>query len=104
MTEKQERLVELLREMFQLEHSELDFGIYRIMNAKSEEIDTFLEKELIASIREEFASEDNQALQEELKKLVKTLEDAGVNPDESPKVQELRQKLEDLGDINALED
>jgi len=34
MSEKFERLRQLLRELFQLDHPELDFGLYRIMQAK----------------------------------------------------------------------
>ncbi len=32
MNEKQEKLIKLLEDMFQLNQTDLDFGIYRIMN------------------------------------------------------------------------
>ena len=38
-----ETLKELLRELFQFDNAELDFGIYRIMNHKRAEIDRFLD-------------------------------------------------------------
>jgi len=34
----QKKLLKILNAMFQLDQSDLDFGIYRIMNAKSKEI------------------------------------------------------------------
>ena len=42
--EKFDLLKSLLREMFQLDRGDLDFGIYRIMNMKADEIETFLDK------------------------------------------------------------
>ena len=42
-----EKLKTLLAELFQLDQAELDFGIYRIMNAKREEITRFLNNDLL---------------------------------------------------------
>lgn len=42
----------LLRELFMFDRADLDFGIYRIMNAKREEIERFLEKDLLPQVRE----------------------------------------------------
>lgn len=53
--EKSEKLIEILKEIFQLDQSDLDFGIYRIMNLKSKEIESFLEKELLNSITKKFS-------------------------------------------------
>lgn len=44
-----------LREMFQIDQAELDFGIYRIMNTRSEEVDRFLDNDLLPQIREALA-------------------------------------------------
>ena len=38
-TEKFDRLKAILREMFQLDRGDLDFGLYRIMNLKAKEIE-----------------------------------------------------------------
>jgi len=43
---KQEQLQEILYEMFQMGNSDLDFGIYRIMNIKHSEITQFFDKKL----------------------------------------------------------
>ena len=47
MSQNLERLKGLLAEMFQLDQAELDFGIYRIMNTKREEIVRFLDRDLL---------------------------------------------------------
>ena len=46
-TEKFDRLKTILREMFQLDRGDLDFGLYRIMNLKAKEIEEFLDNELL---------------------------------------------------------
>ena len=41
--QQRERLIGLLKELFQLDQPDLDFGFYRIMHAKSGEVSDFLE-------------------------------------------------------------
>jgi adenine-specific DNA-methyltransferase len=41
-----ERFQSLLKELFQFEASDLDFGIYRILNYKREQIKDFIENRL----------------------------------------------------------
>jgi adenine-specific DNA-methyltransferase len=48
---KRQQLISKLREMFQMDQADLDFGIYRIMNAKRDEINQFLEKDLLPTLR-----------------------------------------------------
>jgi len=50
MTDQYKRLVATLQEIFQLDQAELDFGIYRIMNQKRDEITDFLENRLLAQV------------------------------------------------------
>lgn len=52
----QERLTSLLQDMFQLNEPELDFGLYKIMHAKSERVNAFIEVDLPKIIRETLAS------------------------------------------------
>ena len=40
-----------LREMFQLDRGDLDFGIYRIMNMKRQEVEDFLDNQLLPQVR-----------------------------------------------------
>lgn len=46
MNENQKKLLKVLEEMFQFDQADLDFGIYRIMSMKREEIKKFLYKDL----------------------------------------------------------
>jgi len=102
-----EKLRSLLQELFQLDQADLDFGIYRIMNTKRDEVVRFLDKDLLPQVKEAFGqykSADKSVLQGELDKLMASVENAGMNPDESPKVKELRQRLaESAVDVMALE-
>lgn len=102
-----EKLRRLLEELFQLDQADLDFGIYRIMNQKRDEIVTFLDKDLLPQVKESFShykSADKATLQKELDKLVENVTSAGMNPDESPKVQDLRTQIADSAvDVTALE-
>ena len=102
-----EKLRGLLQELFQLDQADLDFGIYRIMNQKRDEVVRFLDKDLLPQVQEAFKqyrSADKSVLQGELDKLEANITSAGMNPDESPKVKELRQRLiESAVDVTALE-
>ena len=51
-SDKQQKLINLLRELFQLNQPDLDFGLYRIMHAKSREIEKFLNEDLLATIQQ----------------------------------------------------
>jgi adenine-specific DNA-methyltransferase len=37
-----DRLISLLKELFRFDKAELDFGIYRIMNQRKDEIEKFI--------------------------------------------------------------
>ena len=106
MSENLTKLKAILREMFQLDQADLDFGIYRIMNQKREEIEQFLDRDLLPQVKTAFAQfegEDLQAVRDELDKLKKTLDDAGVVADASPKFQALQAKLSQSVDVTNLE-
>lgn len=106
MSANLDKLRRLLAELFQLDQADLDFGIYRIMNAKRDEITRFLESELLPQVKEAFQhyrSADKAALQEELDKTIEGARAAGFDPELSPKVKELREKLAAAVDVTALE-
>lgn len=50
MNVKAEKFINLLKEIFEVDKSDLDFGIYRIMNHKRDVINKFLEEDLINEI------------------------------------------------------
>lgn len=49
-----EKFQSLLRELFQFDHADLDFGIYRILNYKRNEIEYFINSRLPEMIQESF--------------------------------------------------
>jgi len=102
-----EKLKSKLAELFQLDQADLDFGIYRIMNAKREEITKFLEDDLLPQVKkafEEYKPSDKAEIQKELDKVIKSVREAGMDPEQSPKVKALREKLtSETIDIPALE-
>lgn len=106
MSENLNKLKAILREMFQLDQADLDFGIYRIMNQKRDEILQFLNCDLLPQVKMAFASfqgDDLQSVRVEMDKLKKTLEDAGVVAETTPKYQALQAKLAQSVDVTALE-
>lgn len=104
---KFKKLVTLLRELFQLDQPDLDFGIYRIMHAKAGEVTQFLERDLLPQVRDAFASyqpADKAALQAELAKAIEQAQSLGADPETLPKVKELHQRIANESvDIGALE-
>ncbi len=52
MSDAFSRLQDLLRQLFQFESKELDFGIYRIMNHKRGEIEHFIHNGLADTVEE----------------------------------------------------
>ena len=49
-----EKVKGLLKELFQFDNQDLDFGIYRIMNFKRKEIEKFIDEGLIAAAEKQF--------------------------------------------------
>lgn len=105
-----EKVRRLLRELFQFDAADLDFGIYRILNFRRKEIERFIEKDLIEAVEAEF-KEYARAGMEELKKEVErlraeiirdfgegTIDEQGVvrKHSDAPKVQEYVKKVEEL--------
>jgi adenine-specific DNA-methyltransferase len=67
-----EALKEKLREIFQFENEDLDFGIYRIMNYKRKEIEKFIEDELINEIKKQLelvSEEEISKIKEDFEKV-----------------------------------
>lgn len=107
MTQKFEKLKTLLKELFQLDQPDLDFGLYRIMHAKSAEVTQFLDKDLLPQVAEAFKlyrTADKAELEKELAKAVVQAHSLGAEPETLPKVKELRAKLaNEAVDVGSLE-
>ena len=50
MSEYRQKLQNLLRELFQFDSADLDFGIYAVMNTKLDEVEHFIEHDLLDAI------------------------------------------------------
>ena len=107
MKNNYDKLIGLLKELFQFDRADLDFGIFRIMNQKRDEISAFLEKDLLPQVEKAFSEHqvaDVINFEEKLKKTIKHAKEAGYDPEESPKIKELREKILSYGvDVKALE-
>jgi adenine-specific DNA-methyltransferase len=102
-----EKLKAKLAELFQLDQADLDFGIYRIMNARREEIIEFLDRDLLPQVQEalgEYKPSDRAEIQKQLDEAVQQARTLGAEPETLPKIKELRTRLaEDAVDLTALE-
>ena len=107
MSQKYEKLKGLLRELFQLDQPDLDFGIYRILHARAEEVTRFLDQDLLPQVKAAFAQyqlADKATLEEELAEAIKQARALGADPETLPKVKELRTRLAEAAvDLEALE-
>jgi adenine-specific DNA-methyltransferase len=101
---KYDDLVRKLKEIFQIDRPELDFGVYRILNARVGEINDYLENRLKAKVAESLAvsgASNLEGLQRELKEKEAQYRSDGIDPDTVPKIKELRQKVTELGSGGA---
>ena len=105
-SERFSRLVKLLKELFQLDKPDLDFGFYRIMHAKEAEVTRFLEVDLLPKVRsafQQYRSADRGMLEQQLTEAESDARGLGFDPDKAPKVQELREAIDAGTDVDALE-
>ena len=93
-----ERFIELLQAMFQLDKPELDFGLYKIMHAKSDEIRAFLESDLLGIVHEAFGEADQariaEARAEYEAKVQQALDFGAADPEQTQPVKEAKAALE----------
>lgn len=93
-----ERLIKLLKELFQLDQPELDFGLYRIMHAKSHQITQFLETDLLKEIQDAFGKADESRVAKAQADYDNAIEQArnfgAPNPEETPAAKKAFAQLE----------
>jgi adenine-specific DNA-methyltransferase len=97
---------ETMKKVLMLDQADLDFGIYRIMNLKRNEIENYLNNDLKAQVTASItANSDGKSasLHQKLSQLIETLSGAGVDPESSPKVKELREMIAASGNSEDLE-
>lgn len=106
MSTKYDRLKNLLLELFQLDKPDLDFGIYRVMHARAAEISGFLDGDLLPQVRQALAVYDqgNHAhLEADLNEARANATELGIDPEQTPRVVELRAQLADASKADAIE-
>ena len=96
-----DRLKSLLREMFQLDRGDLDFGLYRIMKLKSAEIAAFLDEDLLPQVKTKLdltSAQEREALTKVLENAREQAEASGYDPDRnpSPKIVEMSLRLAEM--------
>jgi adenine-specific DNA-methyltransferase len=100
------KLIATLQEVFMLDKAELDFGIYRIMNQKRKDINQFLQVDLLPQVQQllaESLSIDKVGLQKEMDEAIKAAQALGADPDTLPKVKELKARLGEAANVEAIE-
>ncbi len=99
--DKLDRLKALLREMFQLDRGDLDFGIYRIMNLKAAEITAFLDHDLLPQVKEKLnltSAEETASLEAQLDTARESARKLEIDPDTDalPAIRRLQQRLAEM--------
>ena len=92
----QTELIKKLQEIFQIDRADLDFGIYRILNSRSQEIGDYLQNKLPAKIQAAFSASGQTQIdgwKRELAEAEKAAADLGATPADLPKVKELKGKI-----------
>lgn len=106
MNERMVRFIELLNQMFELDKSDLDFGIYRILNIRRKEIQKFFTEGLPKQIRETlepFAQGNKDELRKQIAEIEQQAAAFGASPENNPKYKELKAQLQQGTDLSALE-
>ena len=103
-----ERLTALLREMFQLDRGDLDFGLYRIIKLQAGEITAFLDRDLLPQVKTEMdlsGAGELAALQAQLESARESASRLGIDPDANapPAVVELQRRVAELRQDAAAE-
>lgn len=95
-----------LAKVFMLDHAELDFGIYRIMNQKRKEIEDYLNNTLAAEVKH--VLEDNMSsrvneLRTQLRDAENNARSLGIDPNNVPSIQTLKQQIATEGSPEDME-
>lgn len=76
-----DRLINKLKELFQLDQPDLDFGFYKVMHAKAEQVSDFINNDLLKIISDAFGSVDDSqktGLKAAYEKAIETAKEFGV--------------------------
>lgn len=101
------RLLKKLSELFQLDQPDLDFGFYRIMHTKAQEVQDFIGTDLLKIVTDAFGDVDEAQkaeLQAAYEKSIQTAKDFGApNPEETEPVKKAKAALDAVKDTASAE-
>ena len=108
MTEQLERFITLLKGIFELDKSDLDFGIYRIMNIRKKEIEKFLEEGLPARVKDALApfAANTADIEKRIAEIETQCDNVGIEVAQSKMAKEYKQLKASLAkgiDLSGLE-
>ena len=111
--ERLDRFTKLLKEIFELDKSDLDFGIYRVMNLRKTQIEEFLTQRLPQMVQETlapFAQGSKEEIRAQMTQIEESVAGMGMTvealPDTAPMKQKymtLQKSLAEGADLSALE-
>ena len=99
MNERLERFTDLMKQVFELDKSDLDFGIYRIMNIRKDEIERFLTEGLPSKVRDTlapFASGNKAEIEAQIAEIEKNARDFGMDASALPESNPMGKKYREL--------
>ena len=110
------KFIELLYEIFELDKGDLDFGIYRILNLRKDNISSFfngtgkydnngLPQQIIDAL-ERITDKDDVEINKEIEETKNKLKELGATKEqieENPKIKELKSKLNNNTDLTSLQ-
>lgn len=113
MNERLDRFTKLLKEIFELDKSDLDFGIYRVMNLRKAQIEQFLTERLPKMVQETlapFAQGSKEEIRAKMKQIEESVAEMGMTVDALPNTAQkkqqylqLQKQLAEGADLAALE-
>ncbi len=99
MNERMKRFTDLMRQIFELDKADLDFGIYRIMNIRKGEIERFLTEGLPEKVRDTlapFAQGDQDEIRRQLAEIEQSARAFGMDAASLPEDNEMGRKYRSL--------
>lgn len=113
MNERLNRFTSLLKQIFELDKSDLDFGIYRVMNLRKAQIEEFLTERLPQMVQETlapFAQGSKEEIRAKMKQIEDSVSEMGMTVDALPDTAQkkrqylqLQKQLAEGADLAALE-
>lgn len=111
--ERLDRFTKLLKEIFELDKSDLDFGIYRVMNLRKTQIEKFLTQRLPQMVQDTlapFAQGSKEEIRAQMTQIEESVAGMGMTVDALPDTAPMKQKyialqksLAEGADLSALE-